>query len=349
MSFTNDYQWGDLKADPRDLVERFFDAHVYVTNWMAATFMVRLPIEALPQKMAEAMEVEDVLDFDATQTHWVITWSLDESEDYERFGMKDGQGWMARLAPVRDELLRGDIRSLYVGWLAAVTRGMVDEEELEPLPVEGMGNLTAAQVALAEFLEVDEDLLAGAGIGSPTLQDKGPSQKEMDDWLDGLPREDVLALLKLLMEGQSLQAERTLRNRFSAWRRGLVGDRDEAPKRTVEELWKNAETAERIRLEQEKREREKLDAKRRKECDAYLKALAKDFPKAWSNVRQNAERGSGLAYDEACSALVDLSEAYSVHATPIAFRQDLSKFMADHARRKALVQRLVKAGVWHEK
>jgi hypothetical protein len=33
--------------------------------------------------------------------------------------MEDGRGWMARLAPVRDELLRGDIRSLYIGWLAA--------------------------------------------------------------------------------------------------------------------------------------------------------------------------------------------------------------------------------------
>jgi len=79
--------------------------------------MVRMPIEALSQKTAKAMAVRYILDFKATKTHWVITWSLnesDESENYDRFGMEGGRGWMARLAPVRDELLRGDIRSLYI-------------------------------------------------------------------------------------------------------------------------------------------------------------------------------------------------------------------------------------------
>ncbi len=166
VSFTNEYNWGDFKGNPDDLMRRFFDAHVYVANWMTAIFMVRVPIEALSQKTAKAMAVRYILDFKATKTHWVITWSLNESENYDRFGMEDGRGWMARLAPVRDELLRGDIRSLYIGWLAAVTEKMMDDDDMEPLPVDGLGSLTAAQQALAEFLEVDKDLLAGAGLGS---------------------------------------------------------------------------------------------------------------------------------------------------------------------------------------
>ena len=279
----------------------------------------------------------------------MITWSLHESENYDRFGMEDGRGWMARLAPVRDELLRGDIRSLYIGWLAAVTREMMDDDDMEPLPMEGLGNLTAAQQALAEFLEVDQDLLAGAGMGSPALQDEAPLQKEMDDWLGGLPQDEVTALLKQLLAGRGQQAERTLKNRFAAWRRGLRGDRSEVPRRTVGELRKNAETAEKIRLEQEKREQERREVKRRKEREAYLETLAKDFPKAWKSVQQTVERGSGLAYDEACRALADLSEAYSVHASRKTFQQELRKFMAGHMRRKALIQRLVKAGIWHEK
>jgi hypothetical protein len=28
-SFTNDYEWGDLKADPSKLLEKYFDAFVY--------------------------------------------------------------------------------------------------------------------------------------------------------------------------------------------------------------------------------------------------------------------------------------------------------------------------------
>ena len=35
-SFVNDYQWGDLKADPRKWMERYFDAHLYLANWGTA-------------------------------------------------------------------------------------------------------------------------------------------------------------------------------------------------------------------------------------------------------------------------------------------------------------------------
>jgi len=178
VSFTNEYNWGDFKGNPDKLMQRYFDAHVYVANWMTAIFMLRLPIEALPKETATAMPY--ILDFKATKTHCVITWSLEESDNYDRFGMEDGRGWMVRLAPVRDELLRGDIRSLYIGWLAAVTGEMMDDDEMEPLSVSRLGSLTSAQQALAEFLEVDPDLLAGVGMGSPAAQSEEISEKDMD-------------------------------------------------------------------------------------------------------------------------------------------------------------------------
>jgi len=147
--------------------------------------MVRLPIEALTQETAKAVAAPYLLDIKATKTHWIITWSLEESENYDRFGMEDGRGWMARLAPVRDELMRGDLRSLYIGWLAAVAGEMMDDDDVEPLSVGGLASLTAAQQALAEFLEVDPDLLAGAGMGSPAEQETEVSQREMEKWIDG--------------------------------------------------------------------------------------------------------------------------------------------------------------------
>ena len=349
VSFTNEYEWGDFKGNPFDLMRRFFDAHVYVANWMTAVFMVRLPIEAIQKKTAEAMSVDDVLDLDATKMHWIISWRLDESENYDRFGMEDGRGWMARLAPVRDELLSGDIRSLYIGWLAAVTREMVDDDDLEPLPADGMGSLTAAQQALVEFLEVDKDLLEGAGIGSPALQAEEISQKEINNWLNELPHDEVLSLLKQLLEGQGLKAERTLKNQFSVWRRGFKGDRDEAFLRSVEELKINAKTAKMKRLEREKREQEQRKARHRKEREAYLATLARDFPKAWKVAEQQVTRGSGSAYDAACRTLTDIAEAYALHVSRSDFSQELKQFMASHMRRKTFVQRLEKAGIWHEK
>jgi hypothetical protein len=254
VSFSNEYNWGDFKGDPHKLMERFFDAHAYVANWMTAIFMVRLPIEALAKETAKAMGVTYILDFKATKTHWVITWRLEESENYDRFDIEDGRGWMVRLAPVRDELLRGDIRSLYIGWLVAVTGEMMDDDEMEPLSVGGLGSLTSAQQALAEFLEVDPDLLAGAGMGSPVAQNDDISQMEMNEWIDDLPRTEVKAVLKKLLESRGQQAERTFKNRFAAWRRGLQSDKAEAPRRTVGKRRKNAEKAQQIRMEKQKRD-----------------------------------------------------------------------------------------------
>jgi hypothetical protein len=42
-SFTNHYEWCDLKADPLRLLEKYFDAFVYVANWGARRFWLRLP------------------------------------------------------------------------------------------------------------------------------------------------------------------------------------------------------------------------------------------------------------------------------------------------------------------
>jgi hypothetical protein len=46
--------------------------------------------------------------------------------------------------------------------------------------------------------------------------------------------------------------------------------------------------------------------------------------------------------------MVDISEAYALFATKKQFQTELKKFMAGHSRRKALIQRLVKAGIWKD-
>lgn len=48
--FRNEYQWGDLKADPMQLLMRYFDAHVYVTNWGIHRFALRFPREFVDLK-----------------------------------------------------------------------------------------------------------------------------------------------------------------------------------------------------------------------------------------------------------------------------------------------------------
>jgi len=52
-SFTNHYEWGDLKANPSKLIEKYFDAFVYVANWGTHEFYIRLPQESVDYKFVQ--------------------------------------------------------------------------------------------------------------------------------------------------------------------------------------------------------------------------------------------------------------------------------------------------------
>lgn len=41
--FSNSYSYGNPKAQPAKLVERYFDAHLYLANWGTRRMVLRLP------------------------------------------------------------------------------------------------------------------------------------------------------------------------------------------------------------------------------------------------------------------------------------------------------------------
>lgn len=273
VSFINEYSWGGLKADPRDFMRRYFDAHVFLANWGDAIFMVRLPREGIDQKTLKAFCTSLHLEFEKLPEHWLLTWSLGETENYDRFGYVDeGPGLMTQLAPVREELLRGDLRSLYVGWLRAVTTEETDPDDLEPLALHGLHKLTAAQQALAEFLEVDIDLLAGVGSGSQTIQTDAADEAALDAWLDNLPKSEIRGYLRQMLDGQGASAERALKRRHAAWQEQSAPTKE--VRHSVAELWQLAEQAKALRLIEEAKARRQAEAERKRQRDAWLGCLA---------------------------------------------------------------------------
>jgi hypothetical protein len=163
--FVNHYEWGDLKADPVDWMRCYFDAFVYTANWCSCRLALRVLRETFHETELSPFVIPSTLTIEASDEYWVFDWMLHESEDYDRFTMDNGDGWMRRLAPPRDELLRGDLRPLYLGWLAG-SDGL-DEGAREPEVPPGLAKLSPPQQALVEFLEVDPDMLAAAMVGSP--------------------------------------------------------------------------------------------------------------------------------------------------------------------------------------
>ncbi len=352
-SFVNEYNWGSLKGDPADWMRRYFDAFVYVANWGSCRLALRVPHAVFfkAELMQYATE-NDALTVDDAGSHWVIDWSLNDGDrdDYDRFGMEGGCGWMGRLVPLRDELLRGDLRPLYLGWLAGVTSGEVDDEAMEPEVPPGMSQLSTPQQTLAEFLEIDPDLLAAAAAGSPVIAESGADANAgIDAWLAQQSADDMRAVLKLLLQSESQQAERQIKSRFLAWQKAHAPSAaSRGTQRRVSELWQIAAEAEKHRLQREAEERVRQEARERKKREAYLATLAADFDRCWNAIHQQAERGTASAYDEARRAIIDLADAYALVSRQTAFDQELRRFMERYGKRSALVRRLVDAGLWQK-
>jgi hypothetical protein len=346
-SFVNDYQWGDLKGDPADWMRRYFDAHVYVANWCTCLLYLRVPKSAFDAETLRAFKTKTVFSVEQAKTHWLLGWELNENDNYDRFAEEDGRGWMGRLVPLRDELLRGDMRPLYLGWLAGVSAGEVDEKVTEPQPPPGLSRLTAAQQSLAEFLEVDEDLLAAAGLSDQQgSKPDSESNAELDVWIAALPAAEKTVMLKLLLTGNAQQAERKLKLRFLAWQREHQSIEKPGTRRTVAELQKLAVSAAEARKRQEAVRRKKAEGEWQAKRETYLRTLAADFDPCWQAADKLAERGIASAYDEVKRALVDLSDAYALCAVRAGFDRKLVQFMARHGKRGALVRRLADAGLW---
>ena len=148
-------------------MRRYFDAFVYTANWCSCRLVLRVPLATFGNSELKPFMARHALTIEADEAHWIIDGSLDDSESHERFYQDDGSRWMHCLAPLRDELLRGDLRPMYLGWLSAAARDRLRDDTVEPEVPPGLSALSALQQALVEFLEIDPDMLAAATAAAP--------------------------------------------------------------------------------------------------------------------------------------------------------------------------------------
>jgi hypothetical protein len=178
--FTNFYNWGNFRGDPAALVEQYFDAFVYVANWGSHQLMLRLPKRLLDAETVSHYCNDETLYVHEAGEHVIVTFNSEDEPEW--VDEEESEGWMAALLQLRSDLVAGDLRCLYIGWLAGLRAGMLDDEleedagdddimeveedeqdqpdddDLEPPVPTGLGRLSAPLQSLADFLRVDKDL-----------------------------------------------------------------------------------------------------------------------------------------------------------------------------------------------
>jgi hypothetical protein len=343
-SFTNHYEWGDLKADPLKLLEKYFDAFVYVANWGTREFHLRLP-----QELADFKQLKSILPGKAARVRsagqFVIV--AFESEVESDDDWDDGTGWMGSLVSLRSDLLRGDLRCLYLGWLLCAQDEELSGGALEPPVPAGLRELSAPLDSLIEFLGIDEDLIEVAAAASAPLK-AGPSRKELANWIRGLPEneKDDLLVDFLSESGERWRVE--LLQRFQR-ENAVATSHGAIERRTV----KNLLTAARVRADERARQlsaKRAADAARKKAKDeadraVYLESLAKREKAVWKQVEAYIQQRQPKDYERAVILLVDLHDLAVRQGDETGFQLTMEELRKTHAAKGAFLRRLAKANL----
>lgn len=166
-SFINEYHWGEFKGDADAWMEHYFDAHLYVASWDQRQLQLRLPASSLsPERLSAYADQEDNSSpFFARHvgSHCILNWNFAATswDDCDAEEM-EFEHHLSTLLALRDELLSGDYRPLYLGWLARAYHEALPEMALEPSLPSRLENLTTAQLLLVDFLGLSPDWLQAA-------------------------------------------------------------------------------------------------------------------------------------------------------------------------------------------
>ncbi|TWU02923.1 hypothetical protein [Stieleria varia] len=270
--FTNEYHYGDFHGNSLEMMRRGYDVHLHYANYGVRKLLFRLPL-GLPI---------DAKQFKAYAMEYSIEWKKDKrgkggvlsiqpecdagfySEDYFDFDRM-----VTHLPKIREGLMAGDTRVLYLGWLACNW----GEESIEPPVPAGLGKLPPELDELVDFYELDRDLLAAAYEQSPKLHGQSTREPDVDDWLANQSSETLRVLMRRVLQDDAaaVRAE------------SLAAMRDQSGKdtwpannssRTLEELrvLANAKANQRKKREQatEERKLEKRLARIRKDPSAAI-------------------------------------------------------------------------------
>jgi hypothetical protein len=343
-SFTNSYEWGDFKGDPAKLMERWFDLHLYLTNWGSRRLMIRLPTQLVNRHLLDAFLGEvDCAEQRVVGENLILDVGLDEVEA-EDDDLEDGSGWLAALTPLRAEVLAGDLRLFYLLWLTAVEADRVGAAELEPML--GIGPMTAALEAFAAFFGIDPDLVQVAAERPAVVVPSVSTSVDVRKILLAMTDSEKTGILARLYDGDThvaLELRAKVRDRMA-----VETDAPPVVARTVGELRARARA---LGLAREQAAAKKLAADRKRRLEEAEKArrvrldtIARRGESVWREVEAEIERRNAAGYDKAANLLLDLQAVAEDRSAMPDFEKRLRAIRERHARKQQFVVRLAKIG-----
>jgi hypothetical protein len=337
MRWQNTYTFGDFHGSV-DTLLKYYDAHFYIANWGSVRLGLAFPKGALPAEaiqpyLRKGKQYENTLTVKETGNRCIVWWERNQEEGW---GWTDGEGLIDELMGIREELMRGDYRALFLGWLADFNPeeygNSEDGKSVMPLVPAGLDHLSPALEALIEHFPVDPDALA---VAAGLSQASTPNRIPMDSVLEGLAVSEMRALLARVSDGGGPGVMNEL-TRLTHPRVQMPADQT---KKCVDFAAKTIEAREVSR----KKKAGAAVEKRQREAELRRQHLASIMQRAdttWSGLDSLMDQKISSAYDQAASRLEELRDAYAQAGDTGGFQQKLAAFRLRYSNRPAMLRRI---------
>lgn len=342
-----EYHHGDFKHDPIMVLHDYFDGFLYWANWGSPQLALRFPHGALPADLLKEYDFGEFVAFSKYPGYDILQIEFPELPAPDYWTEYD----LGSMIGIRDELMEGDLRSLYIAWLAAQEMMGFEEEDdgefeddgeeeyddeevyetsqsVMPIPP-NFKKLTSAQEELANFLQINHALLLAAAHHSPTVTAK--TEDAFAAWIERLPQErrnDYLLRLGNNEPGLSRQLIKELRELGGSKQTFTPGKRISYSRLLFESEKLQA------KLDREKREEEQ---KVRERQFQYVHDRQNEY---WREIDQAMERKTSGGYDEALRLLIEMREAMEHFNEGQQFEERFRPWVLAYLRRRAFVDRL---------
>ena len=328
------YSWGDFKHDPKEVLLKYFDAFLYDSNFGSRTLLFRLPKNLVDVPSIQPYLFEDRIMLEEHGKYFVLEIQFNEDSDF--FEWVESDSVLGQLTPLREQLLQGDTRMLYLAWLKVVSMDdpEVMEEEPEPPIPAGLKHLNASLQAFAEFFEIDPHLISAAAVSSKKAE-SSPAP-DLESALAKLTRAESDAHLLQIVRGEP-GAVLSLKKHLAQLSGGTPSSQSQSM-RTAGELF---EQAEKIELEANRKAREEAERKRIQR----LEKLSQDEDATWVSVENLLGQKRGSAYAEATKLLVNLRDMTEYKQRKNKFAEQFKLICEKYGKSTALLERFRRAGL----
>ncbi|KGJ90482.1 hypothetical protein [Thalassotalea sp. ND16A] len=340
--FENEYHWGDLNAEPVEMMATFFDFGFYLTNWGNAELYIKLDKGILASNLISVFLVNELIDIVELEQHSILVLSLPATEEYY-FYEGDGNYWLHRILPLRDELINGDYRALILILLSAIECGYFNLDFALPILANANQPLSPCQQAIMEFFQVDlvwsKVYQNYADQHLPKHLPKQVAKPEVSQlaFIEQLAEADRNAMLISLINDNANTVKKTLIKQFRTFEL-------EQPEKTqtisLAKLQCDYEKQHQIYVTEQALAEEKLAKERQQQREIHLQQIYDSRAACWSDVNKLADKGSGHSYNEATQLIKELSFAYELNQQEPQFQLQLTRFISKNPRKPALLKRL---------